>query len=194
MSREGAVRVAALAVTLWSALASATVMIRLDVPELAKRADAVVVGKVLKMESRWTGDGRQIVTDVHIQVDEPLKGAPAQILIVQQPGGVVGDIGQMVSGLASFKPSEEVVLFLESRGNGKRYLVSGMAQGKYRVERSSDGTTKYAVPDAVGDAMLLDSHSQKPVAGERKTVELSVLKAQIKAAVKAAPATQPKGR
>ena len=73
-------------------------------------------------------------------------------------------------------------------------LVSGMAQGKYRVERSSDGTTKFAIPDAVGDAMLLDAKSQKPTSGERKTVELSELKAQIKAAVKAAPATQQKGR
>ncbi|MCA3013590.1 MAG: hypothetical protein INH41_14500, partial [Myxococcaceae bacterium] len=34
-------------------------------------------------------------------------------VLVKQPGGVIGDVGQRVSGVATFAPGEEVVLFLE---------------------------------------------------------------------------------
>ena len=131
-------------------------MLRVDLPELAQTADAVVHGTVRRVESRWSGDGRRIVTDVEIQVTETLKGQPGSTVLVTQPGGRVGDIGQVVNGLASFTAGEEVVVFLERRGAAAPSACTGMAQGKYQVQRSADGSRALAVPEATGDALLLD--------------------------------------
>ena len=59
---------------------------------------------------------------------------------------------QVVSGLARFSEGEEVVLFLERQGSS-RFQVTGLSQGKFRVERSTDGRDAFAVPER-GDAVL----------------------------------------
>lgn len=183
---------------LFGATAGATTMLAVDVPMLARGADAIVRGSVTRMDSHWTGDHLRIVTDVEIDVGEAMKGQVPSRVTVVQPGGVVGDIGQTVSGLASFKVGEEVVLFLERRA-GDSFLVSGMAQGKFRVERSSDGKAAYAVPDSTGDALLLDPATHQPVSSPvsaPRPATLDELKAQIKDALKAPAAapTEPAGR
>jgi hypothetical protein len=178
--------------------AGATTLLAMDVPGLARGADAVVHGSVTRLDSHWTGDHLRIVTDIELEVTEALKGSVPKRLTVVQPGGVVGDIGQTVSGLASFKLGEEVVVFLERRA-GDSFLVSGMAQGKFRVERSSDGKAAFAVPDSVGDALLLDPQTHQPVSSPKlapRPPTLEELKVQIKAAIKA-PAgafVEPAGR
>ena len=162
--------------------ASATTMLRADLPELARTADAIVHGTVRRVESRWSGDGRRIVTDVEIQVSESLKGQAGGSVVVTQPGGRVGDIGQTVSGLASFAPGEEVVLFLERRG-AQAFRVAGMAQGKYKVQRSEDGTRALAVPEPSGETLLLDPDTRQPTASTHRTLSLPELKAAIRTAL-----------
>ncbi len=162
--------------------ASATTMLRVDLPELSRTADAVIHGTVRRVESRWSGDGRRILTDVEIQVTESLKGEPGSTVLVTQPGGRVGDIGQRVSGLASFTPGEEVVVFLEKRGP-QAFRVSGMAQGKYQVQRSADGSQALAVPASTEEVLLLDPSSRQATSSSRKTVSLEELKAAIRAAL-----------
>src|SRR5262249_53345560 len=133
---------AALALSV-AAPAMATTMLAQDVAALTCSSDAVVRGKVKKVESRWTGDHRQMVTDVTIDVDEFIKGKGNKTVQITQPGGEVEGIGQKVSGLASFTPGEEVVVFLARQGSD-RFMVTGMAQGKFRVERSSDNKAAFA--------------------------------------------------
>ncbi len=166
--------------------ASATTLLRADLPELSQTADAIVHGTVRRVESRWSGDGRRIVTDVEIQVTESLKGQAGNMVLVTQPGGQVGDIGQKVSGLASFTPGEEVVLFLERRGT-QAFRVSGMAQGKYKVQRSEGGTRAMAVPEPAGDALLLDPSTGQPTTSSQHTMSLSELKASIRTALQKPP-------
>jgi hypothetical protein len=179
-------------VLLLSLAASATTMLRADLPELAQTSDAIVHGTVRRVESRWSGDGRRIVTDVEIQVTEALKGQTGQAgstVLVTQPGGRVGDIGQRVSGLAAFAPGEEVVVFLERRGK-QAFRVSGMVQGKYQVQRTGDGKSAMAVPEPTGDALLLDPDSRQPTASSLRSMTLPELKAAIRTALeqKQAPA------
>ena len=178
----------AAACALTSAVAGATTLLAMDVPSLAKGADAIVRGSVASSNSHWTGDHLRIVTEVEIEVAEVLKGGVPKRLTVVQPGGVVGDIGQKVSGLASFTVGEEVVLFLERRA-GDTFLVSGMAQGKFRVERSSDGKAAYAVPDSTGEALLLDPKTHQPISSPT----LAEFMAQIRDALQV-PAVEPTGR
>lgn len=170
-----------------------TTLVYRDLPELARTSDAVVRGKVVETQSRWTADRSRIVTDVTIEVAETLKGAPGRTVTIVQPGGRVGDIGQKVAGLASFEKGEEVVVFLEKRGD-ERFVVNGLAQGKYRVERTSDGKAAFAVPDRnVEEAVVVDPVTRVPAEVHRPTVKLETLRADVQKALSAPserPATQ----
>jgi hypothetical protein len=162
----------------------ATTMLAVDVPHLARGADAIVIAKVLKLESRWTAGGARIVTDVELSVAESLKGKPGGKITVVQPGGVVGETGQRVPGVASFEVGEEVLVFLETKGPD-RFLVSGMSQGKFRVTRGAEGAL--ATPDHV-DALLIDPATGKSTEGARRTpVKLESLRKQILAAIPLQP-------
>ncbi|MBI3182062.1 MAG: hypothetical protein HYZ28_07940 [Myxococcales bacterium] len=167
--------------------ASGTTMLAQDIVSLSRGADAVVQGKVTRVESRWNGDRTRIITEVDIEISEALKGAPGKKITVVQPGGVVGEIGQQVGGVASFREGEEVVVFLEARP-GSTFLVSGMAQGKFRVERSSDGKAAFAIPEVEVDALLLDPATRAPVPPRVRPVKLEELKAQVRAALGTPPA------
>ncbi len=156
-------------VLLFSQSVSATTMLRVDLPE-----------------SRWSGDGRRILTDVEIQVTETLKGQAGGTVLVTQPGGRVGDIGQRVSGLAAFTPGEEVVLFLERRGT-RSFRVAGMAQGKYKVQRSADGTRVLAVPEPTDDTLLVDPATRQPTTSSLQSLSLTELKASIRTALQQPP-------
>lgn len=174
---------ALLSISLLLALpAGATTLLRTDVAALSSSSDAVVHGIVRRVESRWSGDKRRIVTDVEIEVTDTLKGQAGGSVLVTQPGGRVGDIGQVVHGLASFTPGEEVVVFLDRRGK-RAYQVSGMVQGKFQVQRDADGKTVLAVPEPTGDVLLLDPATGQPAASAMKTVPLSELKATVRKAL-----------
>ena len=172
--------------------ASATTLLRAELPELARSADTIVHGTVRRVESRWSGDGRRIVTDVEIQVTEALKGQPGGTVLVTQPGGRVGDIGQKVSGLATFVSGEEVVVFL-SRQGPQAFRVSGMAQGKYQVQRPEGESRALAVPESLGDTLVLDAATRRPVEVSSRSLPLTELKAAIRTAL-AQPGTQEKRR
>ncbi|HLL04374.1 MAG TPA: hypothetical protein VK539_27560 [Myxococcaceae bacterium] len=170
------------ALLLFGLPASATTMLRLDVPELSQNSDTVVHGTVRRVESRWSGDRRRILTDVEIQVTESLKGQPGSTVLVIQPGGKMGDIGQMVHGTASFVPGEEVVVFLERKG-ASAFQLSGMSQGKYQVRRAADNTTALAVPEDTQHVLLLDPDTRQASTTARKTLTLQELKAAIRTAL-----------
>jgi hypothetical protein len=119
---------------------------------------------------------------VEIEVTETLKGQAGSSVLVVQPGGRVGDIGQIVHGLASFAEGEEVVVFLERRGTSA-FRVMGMAQGKYQIRRSAEDRSVLAVPENTGDALLLDPSTRQPTATAPRTLTLDALKAAIKTAL-----------
>jgi hypothetical protein len=162
--------------------AAATTMLRINLPELSQKAGTIVHGTVRRMESRWSGDRRRIITDVEIQVTETLKGQAGSTVLLIQPGGKVGDIGQMVHGLATFTPGEEVVVFLDRQG-ANAFRVTAMAQGKYQVRRSADSRSVLAVPENTGDALLLDPTTRQPTTSEQRTITLEELKASIRTAL-----------
>lgn len=181
MNRSFALRPLALLALLLALPAGATSMLRADLPALSRESDAVVRGTVRRVQSRWAADGRRIVTDVEIEVAEALKGAPGRTVLVTQPGGRMGDIGQRVSGLASFAEGEEVVVFLQRRGRDA-FAVRGMAQGKFRVQRSADGKAVLAVPESVGDARILDPATGRETHAAPRSVPLETLRTTVRAA------------
>ncbi|WP_223634652.1 hypothetical protein [Corallococcus sp. EGB] len=189
MSIRHAVRMVVLATLLGGLPVGATTMLRTDVPQMAQTSDTVVQGVVRRVQSRWSGDKRRIITDVEIQVTESLKGQPGGTVLVTQPGGRMGDIGQVVSGLASFSEGEEVVVFLEKRG-AAAFQLSGMAQGKYEVRRT--GPSAMAVPSSTGDAVLIDPKTRQETVSNAQTMSLAELKATVRAVVQAQQAAPAK--
>src|SRR5262249_41420313 len=160
--------------------ALASSMLHQNIDSLTQSSDAVVRGKVRATQSRWSADHKRIITEVTIEVAEFFKGAGSSTLVVQQPGGEIDGIGQKVSGLASFSEGEEVVLFLEHLETNK-YRVAGMAQGKYRVERSSDKKAVFVVPESTEQALVIDPQTHAPVESDRQPIELAFLKPQLPA-------------
>jgi hypothetical protein len=103
-----------------------------SVEALARRADAVVRGAVQGVEASWAPDGRHVRTRVTLRRISTWRGAAPAVVVVDVPGGQVGDVAQSVAGAPGFEPGEEVVVFLRATSPG-RYRVLGLATGKFRV-------------------------------------------------------------
>lgn len=130
--------------------AYASVVLAYDLPTLTKDAELVVKGTVKKTESKWVG--KRIVTEVTLTIDQTLKGSPASSEVVLYTlGGVVDGVGMKVSGMATFTPKEEVVVFLKSyKGN---YSTLGLGQGKYKLTLDAKGN-KIATPEVDGLSLV----------------------------------------
>jgi hypothetical protein len=180
----------ALTALLLAPVASATTLLAEDVASLTRSSSAVVRGTVVESKARWTADKARIVTETTVTVSERWKGDAAATVVIQQPGGEVGEVGQLVHGVARFRPGEEIVVFLEARG--PRFLVTGMLQGKFLVEKSSDGKATFARQELQGEALFLDPATRQPVHPVPTVVPLDELRAQVLQHVAAqAPANAP---
>jgi hypothetical protein len=165
---------AALVLVALAAPALAALAIPASVEGLARSSDAVVRGTVVSARARWTADRLRIVTTAELQVVQAWRGAPPARLEVQVPGGVVGDLGQRVDGLATFAPGEEVVAFLVRPGGVGPWRVAGGAQGKFTV------TEGRARPDLARTVFV-----EAPLApGERRAEEMPLpeLERRVRAA------------
>jgi hypothetical protein len=122
----------ALAATLASAqLATATLYVATSDRDLARSADTIIAGTVVSVVAVATADGG-IATRATIDVDTQLKGARRTTLVVDEPGGAIGDRELWVEGAPQFRPGERQLLFLADRPDGTtRTLALGM--GQYRV-------------------------------------------------------------
>jgi hypothetical protein len=183
------VRSSLLLALLFVGVAQATTLLALDVAALTKGSSLVVRAKVKSVASRWTKDGGRIMTDAVLEVSETWKGTPTAQVTVMQPGGVVGDVGQLVHGTITFTPGEEVVVFLEPRG--ERYLLTGMMQGRFKVETSSDGKWTSARQEFDGQALFLDPVTRQPVSLGVVALPIDTLRAQVLAASGATAPVEP---
>lgn len=166
--------------------AGATVMLEASVEELTRESDAVVRGKVAAAEGRRSADGQRIFTRVTVEVAEAWKGAPGRTVVIQVPGGVDGEIGQIVHGAPTFAPGEEVVVFLRRlpgrpAGATPTFQVAGLAQGKLRIDRDAV-RGPVAVPDLRG--LELKKRPDAPAAPVPAPVPVPV--AELRARVEAA--------
>ncbi len=175
------------AMVLFSASARATTTQYRTLDALAREADVVVLGRVLSVTSRWVGEGSQksIATEVKLGVDEAMKGKAQKEIKFGIPGGVVGEIGQVVHGVPSFQVGESVVVFLHRPFTGSDHLtLHGMEQGKYTVETTSDGKEAFAIPASAG-AEFIDPDTGQPTDARAQTLPLARIRQVVSAAVKA---------
>jgi len=144
---------------LWLSLispANATTMVPLNLNQLVDASDTVVRGTVTEM---WTeADARTGTIWTHAQIDISgvLKGEPDQdVIIVEQPGGQLGQNGTIVEGVARFSVGEEGYFFVEALESDRNVTV-GMFQGKYNVRLEPNSRQEIVVRFPVHPARSFD--------------------------------------
>ncbi len=167
----------------------ATTLIAMDVPALTRASDVVVRGTVVRVESRWNQDKSRIITDNEILVSQVLKGnVTGKTVVAMQPGGVVGEVGQAVHGVATFNLGEEVVVFLEKRG--ERAFVVGLAQGRFVVDRNG---SEAMVRGGEEELFLVDAKTHQPVESPNKPMSLDALITLVRQSLGPAQSITPSG-
>jgi hypothetical protein len=126
-----------------------SLMVKLSLESLSHDSDAVVLGKVEDIACQWSMDRSAIVTVVTMRIQSVIKGELLQShILIQYPGGEVGDIGLRVSDMPEFRCGEQALVFLKSISKiddaqnspfiamnfWPAYTVFGAAQGKYSVD------------------------------------------------------------
>lgn len=154
----GAIGILLALVMLPSAFAST--VLRLDMQSLVANSDQIVHGRVANLDSYIEQDGR-VYTNITIDVDEALKGQPGHQVTIRQIGGRTGDLATIVPGMPDFKPSEEVILFLERIPSQPMHVVTGMAQGKFSVAIGPDDKTRFVIPH-LGDLHRIPPPASMP--------------------------------
>jgi len=106
-------------------------------------AAAIILGKVVRTESRFDPTGRWIVTYATFNVEQSMKGDAAGQVTVVTPGGSVNGIHQETIGIPVFREGDEHVVFLRNTRLGPSPLY--FDQGTYNVTAGEHGE-KMIVP------------------------------------------------
>lgn len=125
--------------------AAATVMVEVPIEDMARAADAIVLGRVVSSEVRVVIDpvrGAVPHTLTRVAVQEWISGTGAGTVVIDELGGEIQGHGLAISGTPAYGVGEEVIVFLE-RADG-RLRTYAMAQGRFEIRRGVGG-----VPDRV---------------------------------------------
>lgn len=144
--------------------------------DLVRQADAVVEGRVLKVDSFWEPTGTVIVSEAMIQVEETVFGKTPTLVRVKTFGGEVDGYTVEAHGFPVFAADERVLLFLEPAGEDLM-RVTGYQQGHYRLVAGENGDQAVPTVDA-GTNMLFADGSAAPAP---RSQPLAELKSQIRA-------------
>lgn len=120
-----------------AANAHATVVEPATFEEKVGNAASVVLGKVVRTESKWDSDHRYILTYSTFTVEKTLKGTPASEITLVTPGGAVDDIHQDTIGVPQFSVGSEHIVFTKNTRLGPTVLY--FDQGAYDVASDSRG-------------------------------------------------------
>ena len=111
----------------------ATIVPKMDLPELVQKSDSIIEGHVDSVVSQWDPSVKLIYTYISIRIDEQVKGSNGQSLTIKQVGGRVGSLDMNAVGMPVFKAGQQVVLFLKKQATGGTYEALGLDQGVYQV-------------------------------------------------------------
>lgn len=116
-----------------SGRAESTVLIKRDLRDLARGADQVLLGTVVRLEP-YRDSNSIVFTRVTVEVAEVLKGprTPGELVSFRNVGGTVGMTTVSVPGTPEFHQGERTLVFLSERENVYT-AVYGWMQGKFTI-------------------------------------------------------------
>ncbi|HHH28620.1 MAG TPA: hypothetical protein ENK57_09780 [Polyangiaceae bacterium] len=156
-------------------MANATVMVEVSLEDMARDADAIVMGRVTRTEVRVVMDpvrGAVPHTITEIEVADWILGSGGATVRVDELGGDIQGSGLIIAGTPVYGVGEEVIVFLEqAQGRLRTYA---MAQGRFEIRRGVGGVPDHVQRDLSDitfarwgrDGMNLDHSSDPPVALE----------------------------
>ena len=105
------------------ALSPATIQAQhpdVPLPERARGAERVVVGRVSSIAPQWRENEFAIAdcSVVRVAVDETLKGAASQSMDVEVEGGTIGPLTLRVSDLDALEPGDRAVFYVRRDRRG----------------------------------------------------------------------------
>ncbi len=155
--------------------------LRMDVPELARRSDLIVEGRVLSQKPLETSHGL-IETEFLIEVERTLAGEHVPLRAIRLPGGLLPDgRGLLLAGMPSMRVGESVLLFLTPRSQGGVRMPVGLAQGKLRVVANAAGE-KLLVGDPGALGLVSAAGAEVGLAEGLSVLPYAEVVAQIEAA------------
>ena len=116
----------------------ATVLIPVSLGELTHEAGAIVRGRVIAAEARFTPDRRAIETLVTMEAEATLKGSLGATVQFLVPGGTLGRYRSILVGAPAFAAGQHVVVFLGWTGPSYPYVL-GLSQGVFRLAQTGGG-------------------------------------------------------
>ncbi|MEN3331351.1 MAG: hypothetical protein V7641_716 [Blastocatellia bacterium] len=114
-------------------IASATTIVPMSDDEIGIGARAIVVGKVLAIESSFDDQQDRIYTYITVKVQQVLKGEiTTRRIVLKELGGQVGNRGLTIWGNPQFKRDERVLLYLDTWKDGSLRTYQ-MVLGKFTI-------------------------------------------------------------
>lgn len=162
--------------------AAASTFLAMGPDQLVAKADSIVIGKVVSLESFWNDRGTVVLTEVVIEVEDILAGKAAHTVVVRTFGGTVGEITVAASGHPTFIQGERLLVFLTPYKDGTERVL-GYRQGHFRIMVDEAGR-EIAVPTLNRqDGVMLLGDNGKP-APMPEAIPLEVVKQKIRECAK----------
>ena len=116
---------------------SAALLPEMTREDLIIGSETIVQGTVSEVRCAWAEDHSSIYTYVTLDVADQFKGAPVgSELVIQIPGGQVGEITQWVSDTPTLVPGMEVILHLFLKETGYLWIY-GWEKGVLLVDNGT---------------------------------------------------------
>jgi hypothetical protein len=163
--------------------ARASLLLAMDLPGLASRADHVVVGEVRAVTSEWSSDHRRIYTRIDVDVAETWRTTGPRSMArvsIWQVGGTVGDIQMIVPGMPTFAVKERAVLFL--RGEPERATVVGGTLGMLPIHAGDATPEPFVWAPRLAGASLIDGAGGAGATVPKRPTPLTRFRADVAAA------------
>ncbi|MBK7644810.1 MAG: hypothetical protein IPJ19_17510 [Planctomycetes bacterium] len=165
---------------------------RMELEDLLGSCELALEGRVQNIRVVEAAPKR-IETEITLSVSKRFWGDCPKVLVVRVPGGVLPDgRGLLLPGMPSFAQGEELLLFLsEASPNGTRMPV-GLAQGRLRVERRTDGSKTLVREQR--DLEFVDPRTRRASKAEpRALFDYAAVLARLEAAAQARKAREARG-
>lgn len=145
--------------------AQAAVAVAYTLEQLVAESPLALFAEAAEQKSEWAfvAGSKRIVTYTRLQPVESIYGPAVGELWVRTLGGVVGRIGQQVSGEAAFMRGERAVVFL-TRSTDDAWVVTGMGQGHYPLRARADDSTDLRLAPSPLVGTLLDRSRKRRTA------------------------------
>jgi len=107
-------------------------VLKIELEELTRTSHSIIKGNVTNIFSSFDENGKDINTIIEFSVIENIKGSNSTSEQVIIPGGIVGNVGVLVTHTPKFYIGEEAIVFIANDYKGRK-TIRGWKQGNYPI-------------------------------------------------------------